>query len=341
MTDSSPRVTVIVPAHNYGHYLPHALDSVVAQTFTNWECLIVDDGSTDDTTAVARRYADGDDRFRTIRQENRGPSAARNTGLEHARGELIQFLDADDRLMPLKLVTHVRHLDENPEHDIVYSEVAFFRSEEPDRLMPSLHGKLSRSIMGRVHGNAEAREKLQHYNIMPTLAALFRRRAFDVAGTFHENVLGCEDWDLWIRCAAAGCSFDYCPSDAPLSAVRTHSTSTSRDSSRMLRGLVNAAIAFSTSDLGARWPGGLPLIYEVALGFRDVEAGARRSGMRRIRSAAARATEPLTAWRWRIYSVAALVMPRTLFFRFVGQPIPEGPFEWYRRVQALFAGGER
>jgi glycosyltransferase involved in cell wall biosynthesis len=334
-----PRVTVIVPVHNYAAYLPHALDSVLAQTFAGWECVIVDDGSTDDSAAVAQSYAARDDRFRCVHQQNRGPSAARNTGLAHARGAFIQFLDADDRLMARKLETHVRHLEEQPEHDIVYSEVAFFRSERPDLLMASLNGKLSRPVMGRVHGNAEARRKLQHYNIMTTLAALFRRGAFDVAGTFNENVHGSEDWDLWLRCAAAGCSFDYCPSDAPLAAVRTHGTSTSRDAMRMLRGLMNAAATFSTSDLAARWPGGLPLIYEVALGYGDVEAGSRLSGMRRIRAAAKRATEPLTAWRWRIYALAALLLPRGWFLRFVGQPIPETPFEWYRRVHALWRGG--
>ena len=331
----SPRVSVIVPAHNYARFLSEALDSVRAQTFDDWECIVVDDGSTDDTATVARAY-EADARFRYVHQDNRGPSAARNTGLQHARGELIQFLDADDRLMPRKLELHVRHLDDHPEHDIVYGEVAFFRSERPSVLMASLHGRLSHSIMGRVHGNAEAREKLEHYNIMSTLAALFRHRVFTVAGRFDEAVGGSEDWDLWIRCAAAGCSFDYLPSE-PLAAVRAHPTSTSRDTTRMLRGVMRAAASFSASELAARWPGGrLPLIYEVVLGIADAESGRRRMGMNRILKAAAAATEPLTAWRWRVYAMAALLLPASLLLRLAAWPIPERPYAWYRRVRRLF-----
>ncbi|HVR40541.1 MAG TPA: glycosyltransferase [Thermoanaerobaculia bacterium] len=323
-------VSVLVPAYNYAAFLRDALDSVLAQTFDDWECVIVDDGSTDDTATVAREYAQRDSRFRVVHQENRGLAAARNTAIANSRGELVQFLDADDRLAPRKLERHVEFLRAHPETDIVYSEVAFFRTEEPQRLMASLQGKLSRSLMARVHGNDEARAKLQHYNIMPVLAAMVRRSVFDVAGTFDEGVPAHEDYGFWIRCAAAGCRFDYCGPDDPVAAVRTHGTSMSRDSERMIDGLIAIARRFESSPLRERWS---PLIYEVALGIDDVEHGERRKGARRIANASRAATESLTALRWRVYAIAARLLPRSWFLRIVRQPIPESLLEWYRRLR--------
>ncbi|HEY6139044.1 MAG TPA: glycosyltransferase family 2 protein, partial [Thermoanaerobaculia bacterium] len=268
-------VSVIIPAYNYARFLPDAVDSVLAQTWSDWECVIVDDGSTDDTAAVARQYVERDRRVRYVRQENAGLAAARNTGLQNTTGEFVQFLDADDRLAPNKLRLHAEFLGAHPETDVVYSEVGFFRTESPQEWRPSLYGKLSHSIMARVHGAEEARRKLQHYNIMPVLAAMIRRSVVGRAGAFDEDAPSCEDWGLWIRAAAAGCRFDFCDAAAPVAAVRAHGTSMSRDPARMTRGLIAIAKAFRASPL--RWPGDeLPLIYEVALGYDDVAHGARR-----------------------------------------------------------------
>lgn len=331
----SPRVSVIVPAHNYARYLPDALESVLAQSFGDWECLVIDDGSTDDTAIIAGRYADRDPRFHVIRHENRGLAAARNSGLRAARGELIQFLDADDRLLPAKLQHHVAFLDVHPATDIVYSEVAFFRDDDPSRLMPSLGGKLSRSIMARVEGNAEALRKLEHYNIMPVLAALVRRGAIERAGMFDEGVRAYEDWAFWIRCAVTGSAFSFAESAEPLAAVRAHGASMSRDPRRMIDGLVDIAHAFVASDAARSWKRDrLPLAYELALGI-DAQRDFRRAAMRRIWGAAGAASEGLTAIRWRLYAVSAL-LPRPLFLRIVTTPIPEAPFEMYRRLSSLF-----
>jgi glycosyltransferase involved in cell wall biosynthesis len=329
----SPRVSVIVPAHNYARFLPETLDSVLAQTFGDWECIIVDDGSTDATAAVAASYVERDSRIRYVHQANRGLAAARNTGLAQARGELIQFLDADDRLASSKLETHVAFLDSHSGTDVAYSEVGFFRSENPLQLTPSLGGRLSQSIMARVHGSDEAFEKLEHFNIMPVLAALVRRGAFERAGSFDEAAPSCEDWGLWIRCAAAGCRFDFVDAPEPLAAVRSHGQSMSRDHTRMTRGLIAIARAFQESPVSTA-NGRFPLAYEVALGIETALYRSRREGSRRIWSAAARATETLTGLRWYLYAAAAW-LPRPLFLRIVSTPIPETPFEWYRRVRRL------
>jgi glycosyltransferase involved in cell wall biosynthesis len=313
-------VSIVVPAYNYGRYLGDALASVQAQTYGDWECVVVDDASTDDTAAVARVFAERDARFRLVQQStNRGVSASRNRGFAESSGDFIQFLDADDRLLREKLARHVRFLEAHPATGVVYSEGGFFRDDDPRRLTPSLHGTLSRSIMARVHGDAW--EKLQHYNILPTPCALLHREAFK---PFNEACAGFEDWDFWLRCAAAGARFDFDGGDEPLVAIRAHGRSASGDTIRMVHGLIAAAKS---------WPGTtMPLIYEVALGADAVLHGDRRGGSARIAAAAARATESLTAKRWRAYALAARVLPRGAFLRLFARPMPERPFELYRRI---------
>src|SRR5690606_40203485 len=98
-----PLVSIIVPCYNYGHYLLETLNSVKSQIFKDWECIIIDDGSTDPTAEVAREATRIDRRFRYYYQENKGLAAARNSGILRSRGEFIQFLDADDFISPNKL----------------------------------------------------------------------------------------------------------------------------------------------------------------------------------------------------------------------------------------------
>lgn len=329
------RVAVVVPSFNYGRFLADALESVAAQTFTDWECIIVDDGSTDDTAAVAARYTERDARFRYVKQANGGVSSARNLGLRTISSPLVQFLDADDRLAPFKLDRHVAWLDAHPHTDVVYGEVTFFRSEAPERVLYSLGGHLSKPLMARVRSGAEAREKLQHYNILPVLSALVRRSVFDRCGLFDETARACEDWAFWIRCAVAGCEIEFdCSSDAS-AMVRTHAASLSRDPRGMLRGLMKSAHSFATNPFMAGKQ--MPLIFEVALGIEAAESGERRAGFRRIWHAAVQATEPLTAIRWRSYALCVLLLPRFLFIRIAAAPMPELAFEWFRRVRSALS----
>ena len=99
-TEASFFISVIMPAYNMAQYIARAIDSVQAQTHENWELLIIDDGSTDTTVAVAQGYAQNDARIRIICQENQGVAAARNTGLDHAAGDYIAFIDSDDYYEP-------------------------------------------------------------------------------------------------------------------------------------------------------------------------------------------------------------------------------------------------
>src|SRR5713101_4173715 len=110
-TPRPPLVSVIIPSYNHAQFLGQAIESVLAQSYSNFELIVVDDGSTDNTTEVARRYSP----VRYIYQENAGLSSARNSGLRQSRGEFLVFLDADDRLLPHALETGISCMREHPE----------------------------------------------------------------------------------------------------------------------------------------------------------------------------------------------------------------------------------
>ncbi len=118
----NPTVSVVIPTYNRASLLPRALDSVCTQTFTDWEIILVDDGSTDSTSALFDAYRDRfGDRFVHFRQENAGPGAARNRGIDAARGRFVAFLDSDDEFLPTKLARQLELFERRPELGFVYS----------------------------------------------------------------------------------------------------------------------------------------------------------------------------------------------------------------------------
>jgi glycosyltransferase involved in cell wall biosynthesis len=106
--NNSPLVSIIIPAYNYSHFLFETLGDIQKQTYQNWECIIVDDGSSDNTKEVVAQIVKKDQRFIYIYQNNKGPNAARNNGINHSKGEFIQFLDADDKMEHHKLEVQVK-----------------------------------------------------------------------------------------------------------------------------------------------------------------------------------------------------------------------------------------
>ena len=327
----SPSVTVVVPAYNYGRYLPDALESVLSQTLQDWECVVVDDGSTDDTPAVVAAYVARDSRFRYLRQANGGPAAARNHALRTSSGNYVQLLDADDRLAPEKLRIHASFLDANPDVDLVYSLATFFRTEEPHRILHSLHGHLSRPLLQKVNDAGEALERLQEFNITPPVGVLFRRSVTDRVGLFNEASRGCEDWDFWLRCAIAGCRFRFLPSEQGLAYIRTHDASISHSAEGMVRALIGAARTFHEMPAARHWTDGmLPRVYEMAVGVDEILNGRRAPGVRRIWRAARQARSTLTRLRWFAYAFAGSVLPRRAFYWLVTRPMPERGLEILR-----------
>lgn len=232
-TGQSPVVSVIIPTYNYSRYLREAVESVRAQSFHEWECLVIDDGSTDETDKVLSDLVLEEPRVVAIAQPNLGLSGARNTGLRRARGRFIQFLDADDLLSPGKLAAHVHALETMPEVDIVYGPVRYFDDTPPGplRMTPRDPERPEPpAISGR---GAEVLRRLLTTNQMTVVAPLVRRSVFDAVGTFDEGLSRMEDWDLWLRCAIAGKSFGYVWTSQPVALVRTHTASLSHGETRM------------------------------------------------------------------------------------------------------------
>jgi glycosyltransferase involved in cell wall biosynthesis len=188
--NDNPRVSVIIPCYNHGRYLAEALASVVAQTYGGWELVIVDDGSTDDSAAVAEQLIAGhpERKMRLLRQGNQGLSASRNNGIRVARGDYILPLDADDQLEPDMLAATMAVLDRQPGVGFVYTDVLMFGDEK------------------RVwSGGAYSLDKLR-FDCPMVPMTLFRRQAWAATGGFRGDLVpqGYEDWDFWLNLASAG-----------------------------------------------------------------------------------------------------------------------------------------
>ena len=182
-----PIVSVIIPCYNHAHYLSFAVNSVVAQTFADWEAIIVDDDSTDNTREVAARFADA--RVRYIYQVNRGLSGARNTGICHAQGKYLAFLDADDEWDVNFLTTCVHCLDLKTDAAAVFTRFHFIDTEE--RLLPSTGGCYLPQDQIRRH-------LLQGGFFTPN-SILARANVLARVGVFDTSLTSVEDWDLWLR----------------------------------------------------------------------------------------------------------------------------------------------
>lgn len=195
-------VSVIIPSFNGELHLAQALESVLWQTYTQWEVIIVDDGSADGTASVAREYCKRDGRFRYERQENRGPAVARNKGIDLARGEFIQFLDDDDILTPDRLEECIAYLHSQPEIDVVYTDYVCHRQT----------GGFSRGLPARVPREdtflAMVFELNQTFAIL-THSLLFRRHVFAKERFDESYRLRGEDVECWTRLAGNGVRFGY------------------------------------------------------------------------------------------------------------------------------------
>ncbi len=215
-----------MPAYNVEQFIDAAIASVRAQTFTNFELLIVDDGSTDGTAAVVERHARDDGRVRLLRQANAGISAARNFALRHARGAFIAILDADDGWAPSFLASQIAVLEQRPDIDIVTAN-AWFRGGPHDG-QPAAPTPDPRP-------DPDLTQLLEDETAV-FIMSVFRRRVVDALGGFDEAFRSNEDYDLWIRAALAG--FRFARNDRPAGYYRRRDDSLSADELRMLAGIL-------------------------------------------------------------------------------------------------------
>ncbi|MGM0452831.1 MAG: glycosyltransferase family 2 protein [Thermodesulfobacteriota bacterium] len=182
---STPLVSVILPTYNRAWTVADAIDSVLAQEYDNFELIVVDDGSTDDTVALLAGYGD---QIRVVSQDNRGVSAARNRGIEAAEGELLAFVDSDDYWLAGKLRTQVDYMAAHPEIAICQTEERWIRNGR--RVNPGFrHKKPAGDIFV---------PSLALCLISPS-AVMLRRELLDTVGGFDETLPACEDYDLWLQ----------------------------------------------------------------------------------------------------------------------------------------------
>ncbi len=229
-------VSIIIPAHNYGFCISETLESLIRQTYRDWECLVIDDGSVDNTKEIVDNYVLNDNRIRYYYQNCQGVSAARNTGLAKAMGEYIQFLDADDILLDNKLKTHVDFLLMNREVDIVYSDIRYFLSGNLNVLSYSLDMQNIEWLPKIDYKKETGMAYLALNNIVPIQAPLSRAILLRKVGLFDTSMRYCEDWDYWFRCVATGGTIHYLHNQDAMSLVRVHNVSASQNKDALARG---------------------------------------------------------------------------------------------------------
>lgn len=185
-------VSVIIPAYNDVSTIRQTLDSLLAQTFTDWEAVVVDDGSTDETAALVAQYTHQDNRFTLVQQTNLGGSAARNTGLNQARFDWVLFLDADDWLLPHHLEKLTAVLQNNPSLDGAHCGWT--------RVSPT--GELGHDTFAPPH--EDLFEQFAQTCAFQPHTCLIRRSLVEAVGGWDATYRSCQDWDLWQRITRKG-----------------------------------------------------------------------------------------------------------------------------------------
>ncbi|MES2796052.1 MAG: glycosyltransferase family A protein [Bacteroidota bacterium] len=174
-------VSIIVPCYNQAQYLDEALQSVLDQSYQNWECVIVNDGSADYTAAVAKQWVEKDIRFVYLKKENGGLSSARNFGIAYAKGEFILPLDADDKIAANYVALAVQSFQEDPSLKVVYCKAGKFGKEFGLWQLPPF-----------------SLNNLSRKNLI-FCSAFFRKIDWELVGGYDTNmVFGWEDWEFWI-----------------------------------------------------------------------------------------------------------------------------------------------
>ena len=216
-----PLVSIVIPCYNQGGYLGEAIESACRQSHSNVEVIVVDDGSTDDTSRVAAAYP----AVRYLHQQNSGTAIARNRGLRESRGELLVFLDADDRLLPDAVARGAEYLTGHPEIAFVTGHVRLIDAGGTPGIVPA-----------QDHEPAGYVSLLRWNYIWTPGVVMYRRSAFDAIGAFESSAGGSADYDLNLRIArrlAVACHHHV------ILEYRQHGANMTRDPAYMLRSAVS------------------------------------------------------------------------------------------------------
>jgi glycosyltransferase involved in cell wall biosynthesis len=223
----APVISVVIPGYNCARSLPATLDSVLAQTFRDYEIIVVNDGSPD-TPALEKALAPYRDKIRYFTQENQGPAGARNHGIRVARGEFIALLDADDLWDPEHLAKQLKVLQADPSADMVYADARIF-GDVPER---------GRTVMEFCpsDGDVTFESLVTRRCTVHICVSLVRKQALIDTGLFDTTFRGTEDLDMWLRMAQQGRRIAY--QKRVLGSYRRQPGSLSADPGRLIEGLV-------------------------------------------------------------------------------------------------------
>lgn len=207
------QVSVIIPTYNSARFLTEAIDSVLAQSLKDFEILVIDDGSTDETETVMQRYGSP---VRYIRQENGGVAVARNRGIRESRGRFVAFLDADDTWLPDKLALQIAALRNHPDRRFCYTAFRLVTSD----LAPL-------GVVGSTRQGLALEDLLLRGNVVGSICTvLCERSLFDKTDGFDPALSQCADWDMWVRLAALT---EFLYLDQPTVTYRQHGSNMSRN----------------------------------------------------------------------------------------------------------------
>lgn len=220
MSDNSILISVIIPNFNYAHYLNDTVNSVLNQTYSNIECIIVDDGSTDNSIEIILELEKKDIRVRSVFKQNGGLSSARNAGIKAAKGEYIAFLDADDLWKPEKLQHQIECLQKNTELNFIFSNYTGFY---PDGKTEDFKHEF---------GNPDFFDFIRQNPIAGSASSvLIAKHIINKTGYFDESLRSTEDHDYWFRCLLSGAKMQFCNHHDVL--IRLHQSSMSKNLQRM------------------------------------------------------------------------------------------------------------
>ncbi|MGM8061435.1 glycosyltransferase family 2 protein [Vogesella indigofera] len=197
-----PKVSIVVAAYNAAPFIADMILSVKNQIFEDWELVIVDDGSVDDTSAIVRKFAEEDSRIFLLKQKNAGAVIARNVAFSESRGEYIVILDADDRILPEKLLLQVGLLDAQPRYGVVYGDT-WFCDDRMNRV------ELESKKYPLNHVSGDVFEKIVLGNLFAVHSAMVRRICIENVGLHDEEKEVIADWDFWVRVAERYCFFGH------------------------------------------------------------------------------------------------------------------------------------
>ncbi|KUO69201.1 MAG: hypothetical protein APF83_05155 [Lutibacter sp. BRH_c52] len=197
----TPKVSIIVPCYNQSQFMNAALQSVLEQTHQNWECIIVNDGSTDKTNEIAGKWVEKDNRFVYFKKENGGLSSARNLGLENAKGHYIQFLDSDDCIAKTKLEISLQQLNSsiNEGVNVVISNFRMFVDTPENTTAPYCN------LNEQMFNFESILYQWEESFTIPIHCGLFESSLFK-SFRFPENLKAKEDWVMWVSLFYKGCS---------------------------------------------------------------------------------------------------------------------------------------